>query len=64
MHNDRIWLSDDSDPTVYFFQDEAASNGWSKYCYDILPGDAVERYWWHNEQLRIYFFEKFHAESV
>ena len=55
--NNRIWFSNDADPSMIFFEDEAASKGWTKY-YDRVPGMRyLERHWWHNAQLHIYFFE-------
>lgn len=54
VYENRIWFSDDADSTVFFFEDEAASMGWSKY-YHVVAG--VQRFWWHNSQRRIYFFE-------
>ena len=52
---DRIWFSDDADPSVYFFEDEAASSGWVKYS-DVVPG-GDPLYWWHNAQRDVCFFE-------
>ena len=52
-NNNRIWFSNDADPTICFFEDKAAATGWSKYFYD----GAGRRWWWHNAELRIYFFE-------
>ena len=55
--NNRIWYSNDADPNMFFFEDEAASRGWSKY-YDLVPGMRDwKRYWWHNAQLDIFFWE-------
>jgi len=55
--NNRIWFSNDADPNMFFFEDEAAKKGWSGY-YTVVPGMQYwKRYWWHNAQLHIFFFE-------
>lgn len=54
MHNGRIWFSNDHDPTMFFFGDEAASSGWTMYVDIVRCGP---RYWWHNEHLCLYFFD-------